>query len=309
MTSRVLVAEPSRTLAALIRATLTEAGYETDVASDGASAMASARARTPDALIVDIGLPGLDGYALAHAVRHLRGEAVPTLLLAPDHAVLDPERLAYVGIDEVLTKPFERTVLLGRMQGLLPRPRVGIRPPTLPAAAPPWADAANAATTPHHGPPHHGWPDATASGEDPDARLRVLVSDAVGRLLPSVVGAQVEQALGAVVRDQLETLTRERLGATFERTIRGAVAELAEPARLDAIARNLVAERLEEVARGIGADLRTRLEAHVTRELDAYVRNELTRKLERQAEQIVWKIVPSLAEELVREEIKRLTEP
>ncbi len=306
MTSRVLVAEPSRTLAALIRATLSEAGYETDVASDGASAMASARARTPDALIVDIGLPGLDGYALAHAVRHLRGEAVPTLLLAPDHAVLDPERLAYVGIDEVLTKPFERTVLLGRMQGLLPRPRVALRPATIPAvAAPPWADAI-APQTPAL---PLGWPESTASGEDPDARLRVLVSDAVGRLLPSVVGAQVEQALAPVVRDQLETLTRERLGATFERTIRGAVAELAEPARLDTIARNLVAERLEEVARTLGAELRARLEAHVTRELDAFVRNELTRKLERQAEQIVWKVVPSLAEELVREEIKRLTEP
>jgi CheY-like chemotaxis protein len=331
LTSRVLVAEPSRTLAALIRATLSEAGYDVEVAPDGATAMASARARHPDALIVDLGLPGLDGYALAHAIRHLRGERVPTLLLASDHAALDPERLAYVGVDEVLAKPFERTVLLGRLQGLLPRPRVPYRPVTGGALGPDGARSLGALgpdgtrslgaglTTPFGPPPAmtltgfaseaDPWTLPGGSGEDPEARLRGLVGDAVARLLPAAVSAQVETALGPIVREQLDVLTRERLGATFERTVRAAIGELADPARLDAIARGLVTERLEDVSRTLGAELRGRLEQHLTRELDAFIRNELQKKLERQAEQIIWKTVPALAEELVREEIRRLTEP
>ena len=110
---RILVAEPSRTLSALIRAALADLGADIELAADGANALASARARLPDLLVCDQGLPGLDGYALAHAVKQLPGgKKVATLMLVPDHVSPDPERLAYVGIQDVLAKPFERAVLL-----------------------------------------------------------------------------------------------------------------------------------------------------------------------------------------------------
>jgi DNA-binding response OmpR family regulator len=300
---RVLVAEPSRTLGAFIRSTLGELGCELEIVADGSSAMAAARQRWPDALIADVALPGLDGYALAHALRQLGGaRRLPTLLLAPDHAVIDHERLAYVGVSEVLTKPFERAVLLARFQAL-----VGARPDARKDADTARTTAGDEAWVPTR--PEAPSVDLKQLELDMDARVRERVADELQRRLPALVQAAVEQALPRIVRDELDALVRDRLGPTFERTVRSAVQDLAEPARVDALVRETLEKHLAGSVVDATRTVSERIETQATRDLQAFVRGELPKRLERQAEQIVWKVVPALAENLVKEEIKRLTEP
>lgn len=302
MTLRVLVAEPSRTLAALIRATLLELGCDIETVADGSSAMAAARAQLPDALIVDVGLPGLDGYALAHAVRAAAGgRRVPTLLLAPDHAALDGERLAYVGIDEVLTKPFERAVLLERFEAMTGASRRRAAPARAyrdePADAPvtdPAPSARRAAA-----------PDPAATA----AALEDIVESELQRRLPSLVDATLDRLLPVIVRERLAALVEERLADTFDRTVRAAVMDLAEPARIDALVREVAERQVAASTDAAVAGAKAAVSERAAADVAAFVREELQKKLERQAEQIIWKVVPALAEDLVKEEIKRLTEP
>jgi len=263
------------------------------VVGDGSSAMAAARSQLPDALIVDIGLPGLDGYALAHAVRQLaKGARVPTLLLAPDHVVVDGERVAYVGIDDVLMKPFERTALLARFEALF---------------GPPVAVARTSRGARQEA-PDESLVAARARSDVDGVALEARIGDAVQKRLPALVEAEVERRLDAVVRDALARIVDERLGPTFDRAVRGAVAELAEPARIDSLVTELLDARLDAEVRQASGAIGERLEASLTEEVGRFVRQELQKKLERQAEQVIWKIVPALAEDLIKEELKRLTE-
>lgn len=302
MTLRVLVAEPSRTLAALIRATLLELGCDIETVADGSSAMAAARAQLPDALIVDVGLPGLDGYALAHAVRaSAGGRRVPTLLLAPDHAVLDDERLAYVGIDEVLTKPFERTVLLERFEAM-----TGTSRRRAPADRH-RRDGGAAPASPEHVPaaPREAAPDAAAVV----SMVKELVEGELQRRLPGLVEAALDRLLPSLVKDRLAALVEERLAGTFDRTVRAAVQDLAEPARVDALVREVAERHVGAASDAAAESARLAVSEKAAADVAAWMRGELQKKLERQAEQIIWKVVPALAEDLVKEEIKRLTEP
>jgi DNA-binding response OmpR family regulator len=291
---RVLVAEPSRTLAALIRATLGELGCEIETVADGSSAMAAARNRLPDILLADVSLPGLDGYALIHAVRQLdRAGTLRAMLLAPDHVPLDNERLAYVGADDVLTKPFERAALIARLEALGGRGKTPARPGPEPAAEMPRL------------------PERVAVPDDAevDARIRQRVGEEVQLRLGPALSAALAQLLPPLVREGIEQMAHDRLIPTFERSVQSSVQELATPARVEAVIREALDDRMSDgLQKAMGA-ASARIESRLAEELGDFIRNELQKRLERQAEQVIWKVVPTLAETLVKEEIKRLTEP
>lgn len=344
---RILVAEPSRTLSALIRAALAELGAEIEMAPDGAHALALARVRLPDLLVCDQGLPGLDGYALAHALKQLPGgKKVAILLLVPDHANPDPERLAYVGIQDVLSKPFERAVLLERVRGMLSlpdRPRLGHEAPR---TSVPMVGAPSTSRTTR--PPEAFAPVARASSSPDDARFapeprprdpQAVSSAEVEALINEVVEARLEARLdarlGALVTQRLPALldgalTRllpqavleatqravaERVPAAVEGAARNALAEVATPARIDrivaeiarAVAEKSIADALAPLVAGAVEAVKARVEGELLGRLDLFARTELPARLTSHAEQIVWKVVPTIAEDLVKEEIKRLS--
>jgi len=297
----VLVAEPSRTLAALIRATLAELGCDIETATDGSSAMAIARGRMPDALIVDVALPGLDGYALVHAIKSLPGgSTLPALMLTPDHVVVDNERLAYVGVNDVLTKPFERAVLIERFESLIGKDFRRARASQQPSRDGP-APASRSTPTERE-------PDLRALTQELEGRMSERLSDELLRRLPQLVSASVEQLLVPIVRERLDELARDRLASAFDRSLKAAVQDLAEPARIDAIIRQSLEGKLSAAVDAKTAAIAAQLEAQTSQEIGTFIREDLQKRLERQAEQIIWKVVPALAEELVKEEIKRLTE-
>ena len=107
---RILIAEDNRDLAQMLRMLLEDAGHEVSVVHDGNSALSGARREHPDVMLIDIGLPGRNGYALAEAVRNTTGLA-NTLLIGisgyqQDHAKAEG------CFDHYIVKPVDTDALL-----------------------------------------------------------------------------------------------------------------------------------------------------------------------------------------------------
>jgi two-component system, OmpR family, response regulator MprA len=105
----------------LVRALVAE-GYHVDVAADGGSALAAIEKTLPDAIVLDVAMPGLDGLAVARRLRG-KGLAVPVLLLTARDAVTDRVAGLDAGADDYLVKPFATEELLARVRALLRRGR------------------------------------------------------------------------------------------------------------------------------------------------------------------------------------------
>jgi two-component system, OmpR family, response regulator MprA len=119
---RVLVVEDDQDIAEVLQRSLRMEGYEVRTAGDGKLALEQARAFTPDLVILDLGLPELDGLDVARTLRE--GDDVPILMLTARDAVEARVEGLDSGADDYLVKPFERQELLARMRALLRR-----RPP------------------------------------------------------------------------------------------------------------------------------------------------------------------------------------
>ena len=117
---RALVVEDQPKLASLIRRGLAEEGYAVDVALDGPEALVRAGATEYDVIVLDVMLPGIDGFEV---VRRLREQSVqsPVLLLTARDAPDDRVTGLDLGADDYLTKPFSFDELLARLRALARR--------------------------------------------------------------------------------------------------------------------------------------------------------------------------------------------
>jgi two-component system, OmpR family, response regulator MprA len=119
---RVLVVEDDEDIALALQRSLRMEGYEVRIAADGEAALDSAGAFHPDLVVLDLGLPKLDGIEVA---RRLRADGdVPILMLTARDALESRVEGLDSGADDYLVKPFERQELLARLRALLRR-----RPP------------------------------------------------------------------------------------------------------------------------------------------------------------------------------------
>jgi DNA-binding response OmpR family regulator len=117
---RLLLVEDEHDIQSFLKQALTEAGYEVDLAPDGKSAENFALAHSYDILIVDLGLPDLDGISLILRLR-ASGVRAPVLILSARRSVDDRVRGLEQGGDDYLTKPFALAELLARLRNLLKR--------------------------------------------------------------------------------------------------------------------------------------------------------------------------------------------
>jgi two-component system, OmpR family, response regulator len=117
---RVLVAEDEPKMARLLHRALTENGVVVDVVGTGTEALDAAVASTYDAVLLDVMLPGMDGYQVCRRLRH---EAVwtPVLMLTARTAVHDRVRGLDAGADDYLAKPFSLDELLARLRAVVRR--------------------------------------------------------------------------------------------------------------------------------------------------------------------------------------------
>jgi DNA-binding response OmpR family regulator len=114
---RVLVIEDEEKMADVLKRGLEEENFEVDVASDGDRGLEMAKSSQPDFIILDIGLPGMDGFQVAREVRNA-GIKTPVLMLtARDTTEMKVHGLDS-GADDYLTKPFAFAELLARLRAL-----------------------------------------------------------------------------------------------------------------------------------------------------------------------------------------------
>ncbi len=117
---RILIVEDEAKLAALIRRGLREEGHAVDAVADGEEALVRASATEYDAIVLDVMLPGLDGF---ETCRRLRASSVwtPVLMLTARGSVEDRIAGLDTGADDYLTKPFSFAELLARLRALARR--------------------------------------------------------------------------------------------------------------------------------------------------------------------------------------------
>jgi DNA-binding response OmpR family regulator len=119
---RLLLAEDDNRISRFVAKGLQEQSYAVDVVADGNDAVYQAEINDYDLVILDVMLPGQDGFAVCRALRSL-GKHMPILMLTARDAVEDRIKGLDVGADDYLTKPFEFGELLARLRALLRRPR------------------------------------------------------------------------------------------------------------------------------------------------------------------------------------------
>src|SRR6185436_8867073 len=117
----VLVVDDERQIATIAADYLTRAGFAVTLAADGASGLELARQKRPDLVVLDLGLPKLDGLEVARALR--RESDVPIIMLTARVDESDRLRGFEIGADDYLTKPFSPRELVARVSTVLRRAR------------------------------------------------------------------------------------------------------------------------------------------------------------------------------------------
>jgi two-component system, OmpR family, alkaline phosphatase synthesis response regulator PhoP len=116
---KILVVEDESKIARLVRDYLEHAGFETVVAGDGDTALASARRSKPDLVVLDLGLPGRDGLDVARTLR--RTSTVPIVMLTARGDEIDRVVGLELGADDYVVKPFSPKELVARVRAVLRR--------------------------------------------------------------------------------------------------------------------------------------------------------------------------------------------
>ena len=122
--TRILVIEDNRNLATGLRNNLEIEGYAVDVAADGQSGLALARSTDPDLIVLDLMLPGMDGYRVLKTLRE-EGSETPVLILSARGEETDKVLGFHLGADDYVAKPFGLLELLARVDALLRRAASG----------------------------------------------------------------------------------------------------------------------------------------------------------------------------------------
>ena len=116
---KIMVADDDRDLLGLIAFTLTQAGYLAIKAADGQTALRAFDAESPELVVLDINMPGANGFQVCEAIR--AKSQVPIMMLTVRGEEEDLVRALELGADDYLTKPFSPRTLLARIKALLRR--------------------------------------------------------------------------------------------------------------------------------------------------------------------------------------------
>ena len=118
---RILIADDEPDLRQMLTAYLKAEGFETSVAADGNQALERARADRPDLIVLDVGMPGIDGFEVLRQVR--ADSDVPVIMLTARSEEVDRVVGLTVGADDYVTKPFSPRELSARIKAVLRRGR------------------------------------------------------------------------------------------------------------------------------------------------------------------------------------------
>ena len=120
MATRLLVVDDDRAVRESLRRALALEGYEVDLAEDGADGLARVAGASPDAIVLDVAMPVVDGIEMCRRLRD-DGASLPILMLTARESVTDRVAGLDAGADDYLVKPFALEELLARLRALLRR--------------------------------------------------------------------------------------------------------------------------------------------------------------------------------------------
>jgi two-component system response regulator MprA len=117
---RVLVVDDDQSLRRMLERSLVAEGFAVQAVADGGAALAAIERAAPDLVVLDVGLPGMDGLAVCRRLRD-KGFGLPILMLTARDAVADRVAGLEVGADDYLVKPFATEELVARLRALMRR--------------------------------------------------------------------------------------------------------------------------------------------------------------------------------------------
>jgi two-component system response regulator MprA len=120
MSEALLLVDDDAPIRRMLARTLTAEGYEVEAVADGGAALAAVERSVPDAIVLDVTMPGVDGLAVTRRLR-AKGLRVPILLLTARDALRDRVHGLDAGADDYLVKPFEVEELTARVRAMLRR--------------------------------------------------------------------------------------------------------------------------------------------------------------------------------------------
>jgi DNA-binding response OmpR family regulator len=112
---RILVAEDEQRISAFVEKGLRAAGFSVSIVADGVAALDEARSGQYDLMVLDVGLPGLDGFSLLEAVRR-EGNSIAVILLTARDSARDVVKGLEIGANDYMVKPFRFDELLARIR-------------------------------------------------------------------------------------------------------------------------------------------------------------------------------------------------
>jgi DNA-binding response OmpR family regulator len=119
VSGRVLLIEDDQDITLAVRTVLGRSGYEVAAAADGRDGLRAFHSQRPDIVVLDVGLPEMDGWTVLERIRELSG--VPVLMLTAHGQEAEKVRGLRAGADDYLTKPFGTAEFVARVQALLRR--------------------------------------------------------------------------------------------------------------------------------------------------------------------------------------------
>lgn len=125
--NKVLIIDDDVSLLDVLSLAFEDAGYEVITARDGIAGLGQVTARTPDVVVSDINMPGLDGFTLCKRLREQHND-VPLILLTSRDSEIDESLGLELGADDYITKPFSTRILLARVAAVLRRQSMRTEP-------------------------------------------------------------------------------------------------------------------------------------------------------------------------------------
>lgn len=117
---KVLVIEDDESIRDLIATALESVGYSVQAAHDGGAALGMLESASPDALVVDINMPGMDGFSFLEALRARKTHAhLPALMLTAQSSPEDIRRSLQLGASDFIGKPFDMRLFLRRFERMI----------------------------------------------------------------------------------------------------------------------------------------------------------------------------------------------
>jgi DNA-binding response OmpR family regulator len=117
---RVLLVEDTDSVQLMVKRWLTGDGYDVDVASDGIEALEKARSKVPDLILLDVMMPGLNGYAVCRQLReNEQTKKTPIIIVTALPTALDSQEGKLSGANEVIVKPLNREDLIRKIRAYL----------------------------------------------------------------------------------------------------------------------------------------------------------------------------------------------